>query len=252
VGEGGTGPGTGVLGKPGPVNGTSGIAVHGDGSANGGGYGGYFQGKTTTPVKAAVGIVPQAADPSSLADGDHWQNSTDDKAKARVHGETRIYAQEKSTRTFLYPIACGEPRFTGPGTSDPDWFWNATQHRWDSDNTGSAEYLVFDLNRFVPQGATITLIRAYVDPGAARAAAARMQISLFSENNIGGDQTSHASAYDDTTADPQWLTTGAISIVCNSNTRQYWVRVDSGDDAIVDLLESLEITYTENEYLRVP
>lgn len=317
VGEGGQGPGTGVLGKPGPVNGTSGVAVHGDGSANGGGYGGYFQGISATPVKAAVAIVPQTTNPSSLADGDHWQSTEDNKAKARVGGESRTYAQKKSSRTFLYPIACGQPE----SDAGDEWYWDVGTHRWLGNNNVTPEEITFDLNRFIPQGATIKRLRAWFDPATGRAAKAnRPRIFLYSFDAQGGTGNQHfASCLADGTANAQWLdliggshdggddqslltdsfqtwtvnelvgrtvynltksesatitantattVTGtlsggadwddddlytiAIDVVLDSDTRQYYCGIWSGNDVQIDNIYSLEVTYLEDEYLRVP
>ena len=322
VGEGGTGPGTGVLGKPGPANGTSGVAVHGDGTANGGGYGGYFQGKVVDPVKAAAAIVPQSNDPSALADGDHWQTTEDQQAKVRVNGTTRVYAEPQQVRTFLYPIACGQSESLG---GNDEWYWDVATHRWLGNNNITPEEITFDLNRFIPQGATIKRLRAWFDPGTTRATKAnRPRIFLYSFDSQGGSGNQHfLSCLADGTANAQWLDliggshdggddqatvltdsfqtwtvnelvgrtvynltdgssgtitsntattatvsaltggtdddwddddiyTIAIDVVLGSDTRQYYCGIFSGNDVQIDNIYSLEVTYLENEYMRVP
>lgn len=205
VGEGGVGPGTGVLGKPGLANGTSGKAVHGDGTANGGGYGGYFEGKVTSPVKAALAIVPQGADPSDLLAGDHWQNSASNQAKIRAGTSTRVYAEEKKTRLFYYPLSCGkEERPTAPGA--PHWYWVVQGRYWISDDLNEPEFITFDLDRFVPQDVEITRIRIRLIAGAARSTLSdRARAELRSRDESGGSERIFARGYSSASAGGQWV-----------------------------------------------
>lgn len=253
VGEGGAGPGTGVLGKPGTANGTSGVAVHGDGSANGGGYGGYFQGKTSTPVKAAACIAPQGADPSDLANGDHWQNSASWQAKVRVNGQNRVYAEPAKSRIFLYPVSSARPHYQST-MADPHWFYHAIGHYWNSDNTVSREQLNADLNRFLPQDVTITQMRAYLNPGTSgQALLNRERVSLYSWANDGSSSQLEARGYANDVTTGHWVTvkwagthTGADDQGTLTDSTKNWVVNSLVGRTIYNLTDGSSGTITAN------
>jgi len=324
----GNGTGGGIHGTGGSSSGQglrgTGGAPNGEGASGEGVGTGVGVSASSSGTRAPFRMWPRTTPTTGTQNGDVYPNSADPyKVQHRVNAEWRTVAEKKTTRTFLYPIACGVPDHQ---VTEPHWYWNASLHQWNSDNLVTPEYLVFDLNRFVPQGATLYAVRLYENPGwsAGRATKGnRSRIQLMSEDATGGDQTEHFRAYfpDETTDPPDgwmyliggthdggddqsiltdswqnWTTdelvgrtiynltdgssgtitantattvTAALSggdndwddddvykidldETINSDTRQWFLVLWSGNDNQVDILHSLEIKYIENDYLRVP
>lgn len=76
--------------------------MHGDASA-GTGYGVIAQADASSPVSAALRIVPQDDDPSTTAEGDIWYNSGTDELRAKVDAvDVSLWATlDGMTRTWV-------------------------------------------------------------------------------------------------------------------------------------------------------
>lgn len=221
------------------------------------GLGIIAQGKPASPVRGSLKMVPQNARPSGPSTGELWVYSEEELG---IYLESfRVITQEKQERTFLYPIACGMPE----NANDLDaWVYSlsSNDHFWTSKNpSGSGVFLLgFDLNRFIPQGATIRRIRAWVDPGENASGTDRMSLSLLKVDNQGGSWTAVATEYFQSTTDhnPAWIdtdNTAELGEVVNSDSTQYFIRVKSTDDAnSTDKIYSLEVTYEEGDQMRLP
>jgi hypothetical protein len=117
-------------------------------------------------------------------------------------------------------------------------------------NAGTA---VLCLNRLIPNGSTVTRIRALVTPGAARAGTNRM--SMFAVRNDynfaspGAATTSIVSAvYDNAGTSTQVLSSGTISVPIASDESTWIVAVRAGSTGASarDRLFGVEIAYTES------
>lgn len=108
------------------------------------------------------------------------------------------------------------------------------------------------LSDIVPDGADVTQVRAFVQPGAARAPGVRM---LLTVRTMALDWTTPAApSYvvnpgvdeDDGTTNYQILSTGTISITNDRSDQQMYARLQCGDDAGTneDKIIGWEITYT--------
>lgn len=150
---------------------------------NGGGWA-LFETLTSAQMNALDINMTRALD--GFAGGDYSPSSL-----LKVHGN--ILGEISPSRVFLYPLALGQVLWPGAG-GDPSWFFDTTNHKWESDNIVSAP-LIFDLNRFVPQGAVITKVRAYVDPATTESGNNRMSVELVSRDNVGADKISHDLTY---------------------------------------------------------
>ncbi len=118
--------------------------------------------------------------------------------------------------------------------------------------------LMVDLGLLVPSGATITKIRALVNPGVARATAGnRMRIKVydniynFSATTVGGTGSGPKfETTDDGTTNLQKIDTGTISLPLDKNVNAGGcevLMVVAGNDASSnkDLVYAVEITYTD-------
>lgn len=140
---------------------------------NGGGWA-LYETLTSAQMNALDINVSRALD--GFAGGDYSPSSA-----LKVYG--KILGENIASRKFLYPLACGEVEVPGGG-GDPPWFFDGAS--WYSDNLANTK-VWFDLNRFVPQGATIIAIRAYVDPSDTKSGVDRMRVEFYSRDNVGGD-----------------------------------------------------------------
>jgi hypothetical protein len=242
--KGGTGK-SGVIGQSGATPGTYEAGVKGEGQ---GAYGGTFTESGVSPVRGPIRIAPNTNDPSSPHDGAHWQATATHRAKVRVNGAARVYAEEIKSRVFLYPLSCGT--CAGIGGVGSTWWWSSNGY-WESANSG-LEFLACHLNRFVPQGATITQVRAWVDPSATQSGVNRMQMLGNVYDDQGAPQTAFGSAYFPSESDhnPAWVTISCSKAVAADE--QLVVHFKRGTGSVTYLIHSLEITYTEGDYLAVP
>lgn len=195
--------------------------------------------------------IPRGSAPGSPEEGDIWAASgSPRKRQIYTNGIWRTVMEELTTRVFMYPLACGKAdESTNP--DQPDWEWDS-DYFWKANNANTM-YITFDLNRFVPQGAELTLVRIRWDPAIAEGTQAnRMRLELEHKTPTGGT-TTEETIYADNNAASHWSTTGAISYVINSATDMWWIRIrDTITSVALELIEGIEITYRDTEYMRLP
>ncbi len=110
--------------------------------------------------------------------------------------------------------------------------------------TTAKRHLSFD--HMLPNGATITQVRARVDPAGAQGSTNRMSAQVF-VGDITGTQYSSAVTYDDGTSSAQWITISGLSIVVDKTQRTYGVAVrNNAVTYIGDTFYGAEITFTTN------
>lgn len=173
----------------------------------------------------------------------------------KVHG--KILGENVATRTFLLPLfAAGCPQRSG---SDAEAEWrpefDGSKHWWESMTDSAQRLIQFDLNRFVPSECTITRIRARVNPSATQATEAdRMRLRLVDSDNVGENITVRQTAYYPNSGShvEAWIDTGTISQAIDASTYMHWIEIQSSNATQNDLIISIEITYAEGDYQRLP
>lgn len=141
---------------------------------------------------------------------------------------------------------CGGSRFTASADYDRVWIRNP-----EGAIQGEA---ILPLNRYVPEGATITAIRTLVRPGAARAVSQRVNAELWLNSgrdySVGspaiGGATSVSSVEDDGTTNLQTLNLSGLSYVMDQSAEDATLVVGGGIlDFDPDELFGCEIDFTD-------
>lgn len=247
LGKGGATDGPGVVGQGGGTNG-SGMSAEGTGT-------GVGLDCSSSGTRSPIKLTPRTTPTTGTVNGDAYQNSADPfKVQHRVNGEWRTIAEKKSsTRKFYLPLTSGAPG--SENADNQDWKWRGgSVHKWISKAVNDALEVTFDINRFVPHGATIKKVRAYVDPGATESGVSRMMMIIGRVNADGSGYVASSTTYypSEVVHTPDWIDSGTVSLAIASDTYQHFVSVRKALNASADELLSIEITYEENEYLRIP
>jgi len=220
-------------------------------NSNAGFYAASFETTNPAPAVGSVRVVPQAVEPIIPQDGGHYANSVTKTYKIAENNEWRIVSEQRSSRVFLYPITSLVSNYNATG-----WYLEDYCVYWHKGVSASALILTASLNNFIPDGCTVTRVRAYVTPGAIRAPGNRMRLWGYRRANssevpavFGGFL---AFPEDDGTTNPQWIAANGLTQIIDTDAYHYQVGVRSGSGSGGDKLLSLEITYTEGNYLAVP
>lgn len=169
------------------------------------GIGLIAQGRSSNPARGALKIYPANGVPSGPSDGEHWGDSGSKTAGCAVGGNKRIYAEEQKSRSFYYPLSCAQPYWLRT-FGDAHWFFHVPSRYWISDDGPGVEGLCCDLNRFLPQGVTLTEVRARVIPANSRGAQAdQLKVELLSSDTVGGDQKVEAREYSGSGTSALWV-----------------------------------------------
>lgn len=170
-----------------------------------------------------------------------------------VHGDHIEYIHDVLNATDIIP-AVARTIIVGPlrlNHQSPDWDVEAVSRSNLIAVTASA-FASMDLSRFVPTGATITLVRAMIFSGSgARAPGSRwsMRLDTMTPNYTTpaiGAVTLVASDEDDGTLSSQLLTTGAISLAMSAG--DHVILSFKAPTPVVnptDQVQSIEITFTD-------
>lgn len=139
--------------------------------------------------------------------------------------------------------------------ADPDcWtYLGGTTPRWQT-HAVDAGSLVLPLDPYLRTGQTVTGFQAAVKPGAARAGAARMSASLVymvtdyavpANNPVAGSVVTQI--FDDTTANKQTLTSGALGMVIDRSLIEYFLVIKGGNtsNAFPDTLYGIHLSITD-------
>jgi hypothetical protein len=106
-------------------------------------------------------------------------------------------------------------------------------------------FIPFD--HVLPNGATITQVRVYVDPAGAQATAGnRMSAQVF-VGDITGTQYSSTETTDAGSAGAQWITISGLSIVVDKTQRTYGVAVLNASTYAADQIFGAEVTFTSSK-----
>lgn len=162
--------------------------------------------------------------------------------KDRIVSDEWVYPTGKTRTTTIFPADASQ---YGTWTLTPSAILIS----------GSSAYARLDLNLapYLPDGATVTRVRALVDPGAARSGANRMTLALY-ERIFGfaspsvPASTQKFIAYDDTTAALQSIDSGTISVAVSRNSGQallLWLACGNDANANPDAVYGFEITWTD-------
>lgn len=211
------------------------------------------------------------------ADGDALNAaSINTTAIQKLSNRTRYLADRVGTATgaaeWVYPTArarnilvnlAAARAITDAAGATPQWAHSSdpgTAVIWRSvTNTG---ILVLPLNDYLRDGMVITDVRVALKPGVARAGAARINLGLQYElpdwttvgnNPVTPQVVGGAYAFDDTTANKQYVTLASIlgaghTVVRNSATpRGYFLAVYAGNDAAtnIDLIYGVRLDFTD-------
>ena len=204
-------------------------------------------------TEEALTIVGNAGDPPSPNDGGHWRNDTDNQLKAQVNGDERIYAEEKKSRVMLISMACGATEHS-LSTGNPHWQYAASNNAWESQQHSSTAYtLNFPLNGLIPQGVTVTQIRAYVYAGTGSGSPNGVRV-IFRRKVPSSAPGTIATGYDSGSSGYQWITLSSLTEVLETDTYDYYVeiRAENVTDANSDLVQGLEVTFTDGDYISNP
>lgn len=117
--------GFGVDGRSHATSTANGAAVRGLATADGigvlgsaaDGYGVVATSDTTSPTRSALRVTPQNADPTTLADGDVWHNSTTDELSARIASGNRRLLWRTNGQCY------GHAYDPGPATDNTGVTW---------------------------------------------------------------------------------------------------------------------------------
>lgn len=162
--------------------------------------------------------------------------------KDRIVSDEWVYPTGKTRTTTIYPCDAGR---------DGTWTFTPTALT----ATGASAYATVSLNlsKHVPDGATITRVRALVDPGAARTGSNRMTLALY-ERVFGFASpsvpaaTQRFIAYDNATGSLQSIDSGTISVAVSRNSGQallLWLSCGNDANVNYDAVYGFEITWTD-------
>jgi hypothetical protein len=141
-----------------------------------------------------------------------------------------------------------------PTTSSIAWGFDQTSVRRELESRLDKGFVNFDLEEAVPSGATITRVRALVDPGAARAVAGdRVTMTLiqftpdFTPPVSVPTTNSQFSVTDDGSTNLQLVTSGVFAMLVDKSTTYSVLQIRSGSDGGTnrDKLYSLEVQFTD-------
>ena len=174
-------------------------------------------------------------------------------AKVRLDGEDRVFATPKSPRSFFYPIECGIPRSETNSPYAPDWVVNYTAYKpiWTSSNGIAQGVLIFGLNRFLHDGATLTRVRARVKPGSALSDPNAMFLGVWKRAEPNGAVTPlKGPIWDNGGIGEQWLDATAIAETLDTENNTYFVVISGGSNGgTYDYVYCLEVFYSEGSFL---
>jgi hypothetical protein len=195
-------------------------------------------------VIEAAGITPDAADYDQLVEALGVVSQSGELVYVDPDG-----SPAPKTRTVILSPLGGVVGISG-GTM-AHWGLASANDSYMSAHTDNG-WIGFSLD-WLPEGATLTRVRVLVDPGAARASTARMQLKVqkrtpsFS-SPAAGSTTDVAAVFDNESASIQVIDSGVFSEAVSKSTGKLMIaRVEAGDTAssASDILHAIEITFTD-------
>jgi hypothetical protein len=200
--------------------------------------------KTDSPGTVTDNEIPRW----HLTNGQTFQTSG-----MRVSDAIELEYISAKTRTVILSAVGGSPGKDPGATEVAKWYVpNITTDAGTLSCATDSAPIVFDLS-WLPDGATLTKVRALIDPGAARVGTGRMNlrvqkrtVSLSSPS--AGTNSDVCSVFDDATANRQVIDSGAISeLVDKAGGKLMVATIVSGNTSSgsIDSLEAIEVTFTD-------